>query len=264
VRRLKELAGKLPWWLDPWMAYLGACRSLAHADILAEAQAKIIREQDRKIDSLNAEIRKLRLGSGQGMPSTQEPDFVMVGIPRPGMGVRVIASRKLSGTKFDMTTHPSRPGGSEPVWTIRALMERALFVDKPSYPEAVAHVGTVWANWDRAEGGGQWAARPHGVPQPEDLAGHEIHVSIDLSGNPPKSLRGSPSRGIMQTEPPKAIGAGRVRESEPPGAHDYATDGAGRVWVRDEDGLWWMRPTEDSLWYREDREGSTDDADQGD
>src|SRR5690348_16439033 len=110
MKRWKAFCERLPWWLRPWGAAISSQRAFVVAHLNEIQQAKIIREQDRRIDGLNSEISKLRLGSGQGMPSTQEPDFVMVGIPRPGAGVRVIASRKLTGTKFDMTPHPSRPG----------------------------------------------------------------------------------------------------------------------------------------------------------
>ena len=203
MRRLKGLASRLPWWLRPWGAYISAHRAFVVAHLNEIQQAKIIRKQDRDIDDLKHEIRRLRLGSGEGMPSTQEPDFVIVGIPRPGMGVRVIASQKLGGVRFDMT-----PMGEQPEWVIRAQMGQALFADKPTYPEAITHVLTIWQNWAVQTDGPApgWQARPHGVPQPEDLVGREVRVSIDLSGNyPPKVLPGSPSRGIMQTEPPRAI-----------------------------------------------------------
>jgi hypothetical protein len=183
-RRLAALSGRLPWWLKPWGAYLSMQRAFGVAYANECQQAMLIRKQDRDIDSLREQIRRLRLGSGEGMPSTQTPDFVLVGIPRgPGMGVRVIASRNLAGTRFDMT-----PQGEVPLWVIRATMAQALFVDKPSYGEAIGHIGNIWANWDRDKGSRDEATawRPGTVYQKTVLPG-------------------SPSRGIMQTEPPKAI-----------------------------------------------------------
>jgi hypothetical protein len=94
----------------------------------------------------NARLRHQLAGvTGMGAPSSQRPDWVMVGIPRPGVGVRIIASRQLSGTSFDMTAMEDPP----PRWVIRAIMEQALFVDKSTYQIAIMEIGQIWANWDR-------------------------------------------------------------------------------------------------------------------
>jgi hypothetical protein len=37
----------------------------------------------------------------------------------------------------------------------------------------------------------------------------------------------------------------------PPGGHDLATDSAGRMWMRDADEVWWVRPRADAPWYRQ-------------
>src|SRR5690349_5569428 len=71
MKRWKAFCERLPWWLRPWGAAIRSQRAFVVAHLNEIQQAKIIREQDRRIDSLNSEISKLRLGSGQGMPSTQ-------------------------------------------------------------------------------------------------------------------------------------------------------------------------------------------------
>ena len=174
-----KYTSRLPWWLRPWGAFRSQRRGLIAAHVNEAHQARIINEQDIRIDSLMAEIRRLRLGSGEGMPSTGEPDFVIVGVQRPaGMGVRVIASRKLAGVKFDMTAFDDPP----PRWVIRATMAQALFVDKLSYGEAIEHIGGIWANWD-GDGAPGWQARPHGIAP---------HVAIGRSGNYPAKMIESP------------------------------------------------------------------------
>jgi hypothetical protein len=134
----------VPWWLNPWRMVRDYRKAALYDSNLIRRQEEIIDRQDSEIADLMTDNRKLRLGSGEGVLSTFEPDFVIVGIPRPGVGVRVIASQKLAGTRFDMT-----PMGEQPEWVIKAIMAQTLFVDKPTYPEAIAQISTIWANWAR-------------------------------------------------------------------------------------------------------------------
>jgi hypothetical protein len=113
----------------------------------------------RTIQALEAELRRLAGTERGAMLSTQKPDWILVGIPRPGVGVRVWASRELAGTSFDMTPMDQPP----PRWLIKATMAQALTVDEPGYAEAMAKVSAIWANWDR-EAASQ--ARAHPVSKP--------------------------------------------------------------------------------------------------
>ena len=109
---------------------------------------------------LEAELRRLAGTEHTAMLSTHKPDWVLVGIPRPGRGVRVWASRELAGTAFDMTPMDQPP----PRWKITATMQQALTVDEPGYAPAMAKISEIWANWDRdaaREAGGR-KAREHG------------------------------------------------------------------------------------------------------
>lgn len=152
----------VPWWLFPWPQAKRAAAHIALSKAFTrelEQQARVLLDRDRRIDDLcetarqdiatiaylESELRKAT-GTVTGALSSQKPDWVLVGIPRPGRGVRVWASRELSGTAFDMTPMDEPP----PRWLIKATMAQALTVDEPGYAEAMAKVSTIWANWDRA------------------------------------------------------------------------------------------------------------------
>jgi hypothetical protein len=118
-------------------------------------------EQDTAtIAFLEAELRRLAGTERGAMLSTQKPDWVLVGIPRPGVGVRVWASRELAGTSFDMTPMDQPP----PRWKIAATMAQALTVDEPDYGAAMAKITEIWHNWDREAA--RTEARAHAVPRP--------------------------------------------------------------------------------------------------
>lgn len=153
----------VPWWLFPWPQ---ARRTRQHILLNKammrelELQARWLRERDQRIDDLcetadqdietiarlESELRKAT-GTVTGALSSQKPDWVLVGIPRPGRGVRVWASRELSGTAFDMTPLDEPP----PRWQIKATMAQALTVDEPDYGAAMAKITVIWRNWDRAQ-----------------------------------------------------------------------------------------------------------------
>jgi hypothetical protein len=148
----------VPWWLWPWPQ---AKRNQAHI-ALGKALTRELEQQaadyEQRIDDLCETARQdmatiahlegelLKATSTvTGALSTQRPDWVLVGIPRPGAGVRVWASRELSGTAFDMTPMDEPP----PRWQIKATMAQALTVDEADYAVAMAKISTIWQNWDR-------------------------------------------------------------------------------------------------------------------
>jgi hypothetical protein len=114
---------------------------------------------------LEGELRRLSGTQHSAMLSTQRPDWVLVGIPRPGVGVRVWASRELAGTSFDMTPMDQPP----PRWVIKATMAQALTVDEPDYGAAMAKITEIWRNWD-AEAA-RTEARAHAVSRPQVTTG---------------------------------------------------------------------------------------------
>jgi hypothetical protein len=140
------MAIRLPWWLSPWRE-VRACRA-ANLRLLGRLTkyAEDLDHSHHHSSRLESELRSLRSLSAQdGMLSTQTPEFVIVGIPRPGMGVRLVASRDLGALAFGMT--PTSTGGAQ--WKITATLDKTLFIDKPSYPEAFGHMSTIWRNWER-------------------------------------------------------------------------------------------------------------------
>jgi hypothetical protein len=199
--KITKYTGRLPWWMRPWGAFISLRRSHMHELAVGEARTRLLHYAESEVSRLQAEVSRLSLGAGSGMPSTGEPDFVLVGVQRPpGMGVRVIASRKLAGAMFDMTSMEDPP----PRWVIRATMAQALFVDKPSYPEAIAHIGTIWANWDH--GRETRTDPPPGKPwsQPgADVKGdiraamrkHEIDAQLPQAIDPPKEDENAADQG---------------------------------------------------------------------
>lgn len=157
---------RLAWWLNPWREVSRLRKAVdyhaADAERLNEGNESLARKlQDSEITVayLEAELRRLAGTEGSAMLSTQKPDWVLVGIPHPGTGVRVWASRELAGTSFDMTPMEQPP----PRWVIRATMAQALTVDEPGYGEAMAKITQIWHNWDREQA---TSARAHAVPRP--------------------------------------------------------------------------------------------------
>jgi hypothetical protein len=130
-------------WL-PWKTRAQLRGVIRLMTIELEMRDQALAEALRRADDLASQVRRLQGGTGANAPSSQKPDFVLVGIPRPGAGVRLWASRELAGTSFDMTAMDDPP----PRWMIRAVMAQALAIDKPTYPEAMAQMATIWRNWD--------------------------------------------------------------------------------------------------------------------
>jgi hypothetical protein len=166
---------KVPWWLRPWGEVLRLRRAVDYhaneADRLAEGNNSLaakLRVQSETVLFLEAELRRLAGTERGAMLSTQKPDWVLVGIPRPGVGVRVWASRELSGTAFDMTPMDQPP----PRWKITATMAQALTVDEPDYGAAMAKVTQIWHNWD-AEAA-RTETRAHPVARPQVTAGRAM------------------------------------------------------------------------------------------
>jgi hypothetical protein len=146
----------VPLWLWPWPQAKRTQAQIALNKTLVrelEQQARIVALKDEVIATRDETIRILgyelrsAVGAQGGALSSQKPDWVLVGIPRPGLGVRVWASRELSGTAFDMTPMDQPP----PRWVIKATMAQALTVDEPDYASAMAKVAAIWKNWDRSQ-----------------------------------------------------------------------------------------------------------------
>lgn len=156
------------------------------ADALAERDRQLLAcrsarlSLDDRVAYLEAELRRLAGPQGAAL-STQKPDWVLVGIPRPGVGVRVWASRELAGTSFDMTPMEQPP----PRWVIRATMAQALTVDEPDYGAAMARVTQIWHNWDREQ---EASARAHAVPRPAVTRGQRSLPSGPQDSHPPVML----------------------------------------------------------------------------
>lgn len=158
----------IPWWLRPWSEVRGlrAYASRQRRDLQARIDSlhqtagrdiKTIRDLRDELARADCEIGSLRgqlaasvtgaRTSGAAL-STAAPEFVLVGIPRgAGLGKRLQASRDITVTAFAMTEIDDPP----PRWKIGAIMERLLVIDKPTYGEALAHLATIWSNWDRDE-----------------------------------------------------------------------------------------------------------------
>lgn len=104
---------------------------------------------------LRAERDRLKSSLAQLWGTTPEgvmdpPEFVLIGIDRKGAGKRLIASRDLPGAALGMTAMDDPP----PRFQIRAVLARTLFIDKPTYSEAMARMAEIWRNWDRDERAG--------------------------------------------------------------------------------------------------------------
>ena len=143
----------VPWWLNPWRearrlrqsaeGYEQRIDDLCHT---TQMDIETIAELEREIRSLRGKLAAAVTDartSGAALV-TGTPDFVMVGTPRQG-GKRLQVSRDITVTAFAMTEIDDPP----PRWKIGAIMEQLLVIDKPTYSECLAHLATIWANWDR-------------------------------------------------------------------------------------------------------------------
>lgn len=184
----------LPWWLRPWdearwlRAELHSAERAAGRQALditglerrIESDQRVMRQQRDDLAKAEHELRRLRgqlagavtdaKVSGAAL-STAQPEFVLVGIPRPDGSKRLMASRNLDVTAFAMTD-PDQP---PPRWKLGVILARLLVIDKPDYQQALAHLMTIWANQDsdaRAQvtgkraldAGSQWD-RPNPLPR---------------------------------------------------------------------------------------------------
>lgn len=82
------------------------------------------------------------------LPSTGVPKFVMVGIDRPGGGVRVYASRDIAENelRWGLATNDYGTGTG---WHVDAEMRKTLIVDGQTWGEAFEQIFRIWANHDR-------------------------------------------------------------------------------------------------------------------
>lgn len=199
---------RLPWWLSPWREARRAQNLLADRirgsaiveGALRESLAQMTdrtREAERESASLRGQLAAAvtdSVTSGSAL-STASPEFVLVGIPRgPGMGKRLMASRDLTVTAFAMTEYSDPP----PRWKLGAILERLLVIDKPTYGEALAHMATIWANWDKDAPWSRPDARPLEDIQAIETADRERTsqpfasggiIAVDRSGNyPPEQI----------------------------------------------------------------------------
>ena len=81
------------------------------------------------------------------LPSTGVPKFVMVGIDRPGGGVRVYASRDIAENelKWGLATDKYGTGTG---WHVDAEMRQTLITDADTWGEAFEQIFRIWANRD--------------------------------------------------------------------------------------------------------------------
>jgi hypothetical protein len=137
---------QIPWWLSPWREVR---RIERERDVLVgQWNDQRIRIQALTGQLAEAERQNRNLMGAQtpegAIPSSEQPDFVLVGIPR-GQGKRLLAARNLAGAHFGMTDAQDPP----PRWKIMATLVQPLFIDAAAYPEAMARLQEIWANWDR-------------------------------------------------------------------------------------------------------------------
>jgi hypothetical protein len=127
------------------------------------SQGAVILRQQKLSLAIKADNRALRtrctslekqvgdlLGAGNPEGSfsradAAEPEFCLVGLDRKGAGKRLMASRNLAGTTMTMTDEKDPP----PRWKLAAVMSNMLLIDKPTFGEALDHMGMIWRNWER-------------------------------------------------------------------------------------------------------------------
>jgi hypothetical protein len=86
--------------------------------------------------------------NGPRAVSTGHPKFVMVGVDRPGGGVRLYASREIPERELAFALAQDQYGTATG-WHIDAEMRHVLIIDKPTWGEAFAHAFMIWENADR-------------------------------------------------------------------------------------------------------------------
>jgi hypothetical protein len=147
---------RLPWWANPWREVRilrGVCDDYRQLTSKMNDEIADVAADNRRLVRERSEAeRQLRNLMGAQTPegalaSSAQPDFVLVGIPRGQVGVRLLAARNLAGTRFGMTDAQDPP----PRWKIMATLVEPLFIDGQAYPEAMARLQEIWANWDREE-----------------------------------------------------------------------------------------------------------------
>jgi hypothetical protein len=74
------------------------------------------------------------------------PEWVWVGVDVPG-GKRLYASRQLKGSAFELAVDAHLNGEG---WALTTVMQNMLIITRPTYPECLAEMGRIWANWDNA------------------------------------------------------------------------------------------------------------------
>jgi hypothetical protein len=81
--------------------------------------------------------------------STGKPNHIMVGVDRPGGGVRLYASRDIPERtlRWALAQDQYFTGTG---WHIDAELRQVLIIDRPTWGEAYAWAFEVWANQDRA------------------------------------------------------------------------------------------------------------------
>jgi hypothetical protein len=146
-------AVKIAWWLRPWQ-YVRDLQDTVEdwaADCarLDRANAALVRkteDQNGIIATLRAELQQAYAAQ---MPSASaapmEPEFCLVGIPRPDGTKRLMASRSLAGTSLSLPADPA----AQPRWRIAAFMDNMLVIDGETYGETLDKLMHIWANWAR-------------------------------------------------------------------------------------------------------------------
>jgi hypothetical protein len=85
---------------------------------------------------------------GDRFPSTGKPKFVMVGIDRPGGGVRLYASRDIPERELHWGLATGAYGDATG-WHIDAEMRMTLITDADTWGAAFARLFEIWENHDR-------------------------------------------------------------------------------------------------------------------
>jgi hypothetical protein len=140
---------------------------------------------------------------GDRFPSTGKPKFVMVGIDRPGGGVRLYASRDIPERELRWGLATGRYGDATG-WHIDAEMRRTLVTDADTWGQAFGRVFEIWENHDREAAQAEIEdsrrlrigdSRRKAADHRYEVDGRPAHVAIDGPG---------PMRGGIEALWPRA------------------------------------------------------------
>jgi hypothetical protein len=176
---------RIPWWANPWRAYTSERYRHQLTKAVHKESLDLWQRTVHQLHGDNSELRR-QLENAKalpdGMASTEVPEFIFIGIPRPDGSKRLWASKDLAGTAFSMHSD----GLKQPKWKIGAVMAQSLTVDGPDYGTCIERVLKIWANWiSNARGLPRYQKAP---PVPAKLPWSS--PSADIKGDVRKAIEG--------------------------------------------------------------------------